>query len=234
MHTDKDLCEQQLEQLKQDFEEFAYIVSHDLKAPVRAIANLSTWIEEDLGEAIPADARQNMHLLRNRAGRLERMIEALLHYSRVPGYNLETGSADVNELLQSISVQTGQQLQLNIPAPLPVLHTYTTKLQTVFEQLLLNAVGFSRQAVVTVTVSSTKEDGFYEFTVADNGPGVPEEALSKIFTLFYTVAPKDSVDTAGAGLAVTKKIIQFVGGTVSAELNNTGGLTIRFTWPEKV
>ncbi len=236
MQTDKDPCHKQLEQLKQDFEEFAYIVSHDLKAPVRAITNLTSWIEEDLGDNVAEDVKQNMDLLRNRASRMERMIEAMLQYSRVGRYDFETGTIDVNVLLQQLSEQltAPKPLQLHIPEPLPVLQTYTAKLQAVFEQLLLNAITFNQQAEASVTVTAVQTGSYYTFTVADNGPGVPEQALEKIFTLFYTVAPKDSVDTVGAGLAITKKIIQFVGGTIEAELNKEGGLSIRFTWPEKV
>ncbi|WP_242927136.1 sensor histidine kinase [Pontibacter vulgaris] len=236
MQTDKDLCQKQIDLLKQDLEEFAYIVSHDLKAPVRAISNLSSWIEEDLGEDLPAEVMHNMQLLRNRAARMEKMIEALLQYSRVQRYDLATGTIDVNQLMQQLQEHTfsAYPLQVNIPKPLPVLQTYTSKIQTVFEQLLLNAIIFGQKPVTQISVTATKADGFYEFCVADNGCGVPQEALDKIFTLFYTVAPKDSVDTVGAGLAITKKIIQFVGATIKAEQNKTGGLTIRFTWPEKV
>ncbi|MCC9137765.1 ATP-binding protein [Pontibacter silvestris] len=228
-----DTTKEQLEQLKQEFEEFAYIVSHDLKAPVRAIANLSHWIEEDLGDNISEDVRQNMDLMRNRANRIERMIEALLKYSRVNRQDLDIALTNVNELLKAVQEALGSEksLVLHVSQSLPTFDTYKTKLYQVFTNLLQNTVSFSPKPVVNVTVEFSKKGTDYEFVVSDDGIGIPEEALDKVFKLFYTVSPKDSVDTVGAGLAITKKIVQFVNGKVEAEQNSPHGTTIRFTWP---
>ncbi|MDX5345894.1 MAG: hypothetical protein LPJ89_04045, partial [Hymenobacteraceae bacterium] len=98
-------CQAQLQQLTTEFEEFAYIVSHDLKAPVRAIYNLAGWIEEDLGEDVPVDVKQNIRLLQNRADRMERMIQALLTFSRVNRLDLEQSEVDTEQLIW----QTWQQ-----------------------------------------------------------------------------------------------------------------------------
>ncbi|MDX5422352.1 MAG: HAMP domain-containing histidine kinase [Hymenobacteraceae bacterium] len=236
MRKDLRSPQDQLEQLQQEFEEFAYIVSHDLKAPIRAISNLSSWIEEDLAEGATGDVEHNMQLLRNRTQRLERMIDALLQYSRVTRQHLEVEPTDVNELVKEVmaSALTDSNMTLHVPSPLPVLHTYKAKLAQVFGHLLQNSANFCGGQPVEVTVTAQDAGDFYLFRVQDTAGGVPEEALGKIFSLFYTVAPKDAVNTAGAGLAITKKIIQFTGGSITAEPHIPKGLVIRFTWPKTI
>ncbi|MCC9167277.1 sensor histidine kinase [Pontibacter harenae] len=226
--------EDELAQLKQDFEEFAYIVSHDLKAPVRAINNLSMWIEEDLGDQIPEDVQQNMQLLRNRAMRMERMIEALLQFSRVNRSELEINKVDTAVLLQEVKAKLPKPdaVALEVLPSLPTFKTYGAKLERVFTHIISNAYTFAQKPVTTIQVAVKEEEGFYRFSFADNAQGMPAEALKKIFKLFYTVAPKDTVDTCGAGLAITKKIVQFVGGKIEAMQNQMGGTTLTFTWPK--
>ena len=221
--------------MQKDFEEFAYIVSHDFKAPIRAISNLSHWIEEDLGDNLGSDVQENVNLLRNRAQRLERMIDALLQYSRVARYSLETMLTDTNQVVQSAAAKFEGKVNLQLPQPLPAFVTYRDKLYEVFLSLISNSATFSEKTLTTVTVSCHSTDSeYYEFVVADNGAGVPESALDKIFNLFYTVSAKDNQDTVGAGLAISKKIIQFVQGNIRAENNDENGLTIRFTWPKTI
>lgn len=228
-------CQEQLKQLQEDMDEFAYIVSHDLKAPVRAITNLSSWIEEDLGDEIAVETQKNIRLLSNRANRLESMINALLLYSRVTRENMETGTTDLNELIEEISL-LHPDIRIQIPETLPVLYTYTDKLYQVFEQLLSNVSVFSTRIPVAVTIEFSRVgDSMYEFVVTDEGGGVPAASIDKIFRLFYTVSPKDTFETVGAGLAITKKIVNFAGGSIRAESNTTeNGLTIRFTWPTTI
>ncbi|QCR22989.1 ATP-binding protein [Pontibacter sp. SGAir0037] len=227
-------CEEKLEELQSEFNEFAYIISHDLKAPIRAISNLSVWIEEDLGENIPGDVQQNMHLLRNRAVRLERMIESLLTYSRVTSQDLDILPTDIKALVDDVlaSLPEPGKLTLNLTDALPVIETYKLKLRAIINNLLLNVALHSNVPQTEVTLSLQELGDFYRFTIADNGGGVPAEALPKIFKIFYTVAPKDKVETSGAGLAISKKIVDFAGGKIEAENNEAGGLTVSFTWPK--
>jgi len=234
MQHDNCPYKQEAEQLRKDFEEFAYIVSHDLKAPVRAISNLSSWIEEDLGEDIPAEVQQNLQLLRGRTSRMERMMEALLLYSRITRQDLQVKPTAVDDLVREVAekLTEARRLELRLPVPLPLLHTYQHKLRQVFENLLQNTVLFSSQPQVPVTVTATEQTDCFVFTVEDQGPGVPAEALEKIFTLFYTVAPKDKLQTVGAGLAITQKIVRFAGGSIWAENSAAGGLKVQFSWPK--
>jgi light-regulated signal transduction histidine kinase (bacteriophytochrome) len=229
----QDNSQKRLLELQKEMEEFTYIISHDFKAPLRAISNLSSWIEEDLGEDISEDVQQNMALLRNRASRLEGMIEALAQLSRVCNSNLEVRTTDIKEIVKSLGQKYNGRLNIDAKEPLPVFVTYKHKLVQVFEYILDNIVRFSEQenpkAYIRCALITPE---LYEFSVADNGVGIPENTLEKIFSLFYTISPKDSVNTVGAGLAITKKIVNFAGGKIRAELNQQrNGLIIRFTWP---
>lgn len=231
---DKSGCQEQLNELRKEFEEFSYILSHDLKAPVRAISNLSVWIEEDLGESIPADVLQNMNLLRSRANRLELMIDALLRYSRVSTVQLEQESTAVKDLMETAaeSISGIQALTLLTPDELPVFTTYKEKLQFIIAEIARNTAFFGRHEKLTLTLTVTQKEEFYFFDFADNGGGVPEEALVKLFKLFYTVSPKDAVNTTGAGLTIAKRMVQYAGGDMWAQNNLQGGLSIMFSWPK--
>src|SRR5687768_14161277 len=118
-------CQEQLQALQQEFDEFAYIVSHDLKAPLRAIYNLSGWIQEDLGEGLEPDVAHNITLLRNRAERLERMISALLLYSRIPRHELGLQEVNTTEMVQRLGAAWQETKPFTLhTAALPTLYTY--------------------------------------------------------------------------------------------------------------
>ncbi|WP_048920122.1 sensor histidine kinase [Rufibacter radiotolerans] len=225
-------CQQQLENLQQEFDEFAYIVSHDLKGPLRAISNLSGWISEDLGEDLDQDIKHNIELLQNRTERLERMINALLIYSRIARFEMDLKEVNVRELVQGIAagLQKDKPFTLTV-TDLPVLNTYVKKLETVFTHLLQNAVRFNDHAQPQVWVEAQRQKEFVIFTVRDNGIGISEDALEKIFKIFYTVQPKDHQENLGVGLSVTKKILQVIGGTIAVQSEKDKGTVVTVTWP---
>ncbi|RIJ41963.1 sensor histidine kinase [Pontibacter oryzae] len=234
MTTTPHPCLAEKEQLQKEFEEFSYIVSHDLKAPIRAISNLSAWIEEDLGEDLSPDVKQNIDLLRNRTARLERMIEALLQFSRATRTDMEIVPVSVSELIDELRDELPENVGLNLPEELPEFITYKLKLKQVLRNIMQNAVTFTDKNQPCIFVAWYQQDGMITFSIADDGQGIPEDAYEKIFSLFYTVSPKDALDTVGAGLAISKKIVQFVGGSIRAEANQHGGTTVHFSWPSSI
>lgn len=225
-------CQEQLENLQKEYEEFAYIVSHDLKAPLRAIHNLSGWITEDLGQHIEPEVKHNLQLLQNRTVRLERMINAILSFSRVNKTETETREVKVATLVENIAApfQKANNLTLHL-SNLPVLTTYAKKLEVVFQHLIQNAVTFNESTPPEIWISATSQPQYFQFTIKDNGIGIPAEALGKIFKLFYTVQPKDQQNNVGAGLTIVHKTLQFVGGTISVTSEKGIGTEFTFLWP---
>ncbi|MBC3538128.1 ATP-binding protein [Rufibacter sediminis] len=234
MHSEQP-CAQQLEDLQKEYEEFAYIVSHDLKAPLRAISNLSAWIAEDLGDDLSPDVEKNIQLLQKRADRMERMINGLLEFSRVPRFDLEVREVNVTQLVQQASDRVRQNHALEIHASsLPTLTTYGKKLETVFFHLLQNAATYTQHENPQVWISATEEENAFLFQVKDNGMGMKEETLDKVFKMFYSAQAKDQHDGLGVGLSLVKKIVQFAGGTISVTSTLGAGTEFQFFWPKTV
>ena len=228
-------CETRLRKLNDEYEEFAYIISHDLKAPVRAVNNLAAWLEEDLAGNLPGDSEENFRLLKNRVGRLDKMISALLDFSRVTRYDLDVSETDISALITSISQSLEQEksFTIQIEGEVPAIKTYAGKLGFVLRNLLQNAIFFNDKTRAEILVKLSEEKGNLKIEVEDNGPGVPEASLPKIFTMFYTAKPKDVSETTGAGLAIANKIVNFAGGRLFAE-NITNGFRVTVSWPKIV
>lgn len=229
-------CESRLKKITAEFEEFAYIVSHDLKAPVRAINNLATWLEEDLEGNLPADSAANFKLLKNRVSRLDSMIQALLDYSRIARFDLETYPVNVTGIIEKVADTLSQQkpLKLHISGNIAAFNTFGNKLTTVLNHLLTNAIRFNDKPQAEINIELTDGADFATISIADNGPGIPEAGLKKIFTMFYTVLPKDTLETTGAGLAIVNKIVNFVGGELQVKNQVNSGAVFTVKWPKNL
>ena len=227
-------CLEKLRQVTADFDNFAYIVSHDLKAPVRAITNISNWIEEDLGNEIPEEVKENLDLLRNRADRLEKMINALLVFSRVGRLNTEIKMVSVQEIVNQIKADIALpgHVEFNISPNLPVITTYPDLLKSVLQEILDNAIRFNDKHKAIINLEVNEQASLVIFTLTDNGPGIPEEAIPKIFSMFYTVQVKDKVNTTGAGLAIAKKAAAIAGATIDVTSDLNQGSVFRVSWPK--
>lgn len=226
-------CQKQLAQVKKEFEDFVYLVSHDLNAPIRAISNLSGWIAEDLGTNIPDDVRQNINLLQERTQRLEKMLSAILTLSRVSRTNLEIGSVELPAFLENISHQfRNQKILINIQAEPVRFTTYSQKLSTVLIELLTNAIKHSDKDVTTINITATLIGNFLQVFITDNGPGLATEVQERIFSIFYTAKGKEENENIGAGLTVARSIANFVGGSLTINHAAEGaGSSFTLLWP---
>ncbi len=225
-----------LEHSNKELDQFAYIASHDLKAPLRAIANLSQWIEEDLEETMTDDVRKQMALLRGRVQRLEGLINGILQYSRIGRIDNEIESVDVNELLLEIiaGLAVPEGFVIDIAPDMPVFETARIPLSQVFANLLSNAIKYHHQPEQgRVKVNVREVDGeFYEFSVHDDGPGIAPEYHEKIFGVFQTLNARDKVESTGVGLSIVKKIVDIQGGEIILESAEGKGSTFRFSVPK--
>lgn len=223
-----------LEDRNRELEQFAYVASHDLKAPLRAIANLSEWIEEDLQGQLPAENQKQMHLLRGRVHRMEALINGLLEYSRVGRTKVSVVPVQVADLLDEVvdSLAPPPTFTVTIAPQMPTLRTNAMALRQVFANLISNAIKHHHtdQGHIHVTVKDQGE--CYEFAIADDGPGIHPDYHQKIFTIFQTLQARDTKESTGIGLAIVKKIVEAEGGKIWIESHEGQGATFYFTWPK--
>ncbi len=225
--------QKELERSNRDLDQFAYVASHDLKAPLRAISTLAGWIEEDLAGKLSGEAKEQMQLLRSRVARMDALIEGVLQYSRVTRMDSDGERVDVGELLDELielqAVPAG--FTVTVSPDMPVLTTKRLRLSQVFANLIDNAVKYHDRAEGRVKVRAERRDGFYEFTVEDDGPGIAPEHHERVFVMFQTLQPRDEVESTGLGLALVKKLVEEEGGSITLESEVGKGTRFRFTWP---
>ena len=223
------------EQHVRELEQFAYVTSHDLKAPLRGIANLATWLQEDLQEKHTDESREQLELLRDRVQRMHALIEGLLEYSRIGRSERSTETVDCAELLAEVvdSLSPPPGFVIDIAGDMPTLHTGRLLLFQVFSNLIGNAIRHCHceQGHVRVTVVDLGE--FLQFTVADDGPGIAPEYHDKVFKMFQTLEARDYGSSTGIGLALVKKIVEEHGGSITLESAEGKGAIFRFTWPRQ-
>jgi PAS domain S-box-containing protein len=230
--------QQRLKERNEELDCFVYMASHDLKAPLRSIANLSEWIADDLNDQLPDDTQQQFQLLRQRVKRMDGLIDGLLRYSRIGRQDIETEIVDVAQLLAETidSLAPPPTFQIEILSPLPTLNAKRILLSQVFANLLSNAIKHHDRTDGRIEIAAEDVGERYQFSIADDGPGIPEgEGRERMFEIFQTLQPSISSDNTGIGLALVKKIIEGEGGRIWLEDNPLGkGARFCFTWLKAV
>ena len=216
-----------------ELEQFAYVTSHDLKAPLRGIANLASWLEEDLREKLTEATREQLELLRDRVQRMNALIEGLLEYSRIGKAAHTLESVETGELLAEVidSLSPPDGFVVDVAADMPTLYTDRLHLFQVFSNLIGNSIKHSKDKRGHAEVAVQNRGEYYEFTITDDGPGIAPEYHDKIFMMFQTLEAKDYGSNTGIGLALVKKIVQEHGGSITLDSTEGNGATFRFSWP---
>jgi signal transduction histidine kinase len=224
-----------LEHSNRELDQFAYVASHDLKAPLRGIANLTEWIQEDLGDRVSGETAEHMRLLQGRVHRMEALIDGILAYSRAGRVRAQPELVDtgalVREVVDLLSPEAG--VEIEVEPDMPAVESERVPLQQVFMNLVSNAVKYTRaeRPDVRVRVGWRAARGGYEFTVADNGPGIAPEYHDRIWGIFQTLQARDKVEGTGIGLSVVRKIVESRGGEVWVRSAPGEGAAFHFTWP---
>jgi PAS domain S-box-containing protein len=224
----------ELEIRNRELDQFAYVASHDLKAPLRGIANLAFWLAEDLGDVADGESQEHLRLLRERVRRMETLIDGLLSYSRA-GRSTEPERVDVRELVEEIVelLAPPDHFKIDIASDLPVITAMETPLRQVLHNLIANAIKYNDSSAPSIAIGVQEGAEHYEFSVADNGPGISEAYHSKIWGLFQKLESSDHVEGAGMGLALVKKIVETTGGRVAVDSALGRGAVFRFSWPKQ-
>ena len=198
-----------------ELDRFAYVASHDLKAPIRAIDSLAAWIAEDAGDVLPPDSAEHLRLLRGRAERMEGLLDGLLAYSRAGRGEAAPEPVDVGvlvaEAVETVAPPQGFDVAVEVHAP-PVV-TERVPLALVVRNLVGNAIKHHDRPDGRVTVEGGVEGGLLTLEVRDDGPGIAAAYQERVFEMFQTLRPRDEVEASGMGLAIVKKTVEARGGT---------------------
>ena len=223
-----------LENRNDELDQFVYAASHDLKAPLRGITNLSEWLEQDLSGQLSEENQQHLVLLRQRAKRMENLIDGLLKYSRIGREQVDAELVDTYslllELVDSLSPTNGFDIQIS--QTFPTILAKKLFLGQVFSNLINNAIKHHDRESGTVTIEWEDQGQHYLFSVTDDGPGIPVAFQDRIFTIFQTLGGSGSSESTGIGLALVKKIVENEDGTLRLHSNSDRGSRFEFTWPK--
>jgi PAS domain S-box-containing protein len=238
--TDRKIAEKHQEKLmrnlsaiNEELNSFAYIASHDLKSPLRGIDQLAGWVAEDLADKLDPSTQKHLALMQSRIKRMENLLDDLLEYSRAGRNSGEQTVVDTRLLVQDIVELIGstQTIHINYLNPMPVFETHKVPLEVVFRNLIGNAIKHHPRTQIQLYISANKHNGVFEFGVGDDGAGIAREHQEKIFAMFQTLKPRDKVEGSGIGLALVKKTVEGLGGTIRVESDGTCGCWFYFTWP---
>lgn len=223
-----------LEKTISELDKFAYVVSHDLKAPLRAIGNLTGWIEEDMADRLPEEIRGHFNTIKGRVVRMEGLINGILDYTKAAKHGGELISFSSEEVVKDSIELIGppESAIINIRSGMPQMKAEKVKLQQVFLNLIHNAIKYNDKEDVQVDIGFEDLGKEWKFFVKDNGPGIEKRYHEKIFVIFQTLNARDEVESRGVGLAIVKKIIEEEGGKIWVESDKGTGATFYFTWPK--
>ncbi len=227
----------ELERSNTDLENYTYVVSHDLKAPLRSIRSFGSFIMEDNSDQLNVEGKEYMDRIINAATHMDDLIGDLLLLSRVGRKFTEVEKIDVNELIDSIGEDIYATIQernaVIVRDELPLVVGQKTWVRQLFMNLITNGLKFNKSEHPTITINVDETNDFYTFSINDNGIGISPEYHSKIFDLFERLHTKTEYEGTGAGLTICKKIVENLGGRLWVESDVGEGSTFYFTYPRK-
>ncbi len=221
-----------LEKTNKELDEFAYIVSHDLKAPLHAIGNLTEWIEEDMVGEFSEETNSNFNIIKSRVSRMEDLINGLLEFARANHKKGEKAAVNLNEFINEVIefCAIPPNCSIAIANELPVLFGDKIKFQQIFSNLIVNAIKYNDKKEINIILKAEEKENEWILSVKDNGPGIDPRFHEKVFVIFQTLNPRDTVESTGVGLAIVKKIVEEEGGNIWVESEPGNGAEFKFTW----
>jgi len=225
-----------LEQINGELESFAYVTSHDLKAPLRGIASIADWLHEDYITKLDENGKKNLQMLNQRVQRMNDLIEGILQYSRAGRQKevIEVFSSEqlISELIDLLHPPDDVKIELS--GEFPEIEANKTLLTQVIENLISNAIKFSDKKAGRIEVHSHDDGQEWMLSVKDNGKGIDQKYHSKIFEMFQTIDNKANSDSTGIGLAIAKKVMNGMGGRIWVESEPGAGATFILAFPKSI
>jgi len=224
-----------VDNINTELKDFASIISHDLKAPLRGIKALANWILDDCQDKFDEKANEQMNLLLGRVERMYNLIDGVLLYSRVGRVEEEPVQVDLDKFIPEVidMVVPPENIEVTIENKLPAIQTQETHMMQLFQNLLSNAIKYMDKPQGWIRIGCLEENGFWKFSVADNGPGIEEKHYERIFKMFQVLPVKEEFEGTGVGLTVAKRIVDLYGGKIWIESQVGQGSTFFFTLPKQ-
>ena len=225
----------ELDRTNRELQEFAYIAAHDLQTPLRGIGTLAQWLSTDYGDKFDEQGKEQVRLLATKAKQMSALIDSILRYSVLGREESPEQEVDLSAVLSEViaAVDPPENIEITIKN---IPHSATCKkihIMQIFQNLLCNAVECMAGPGGHIRIDCLEQDGFWRFSVADDGPGIDPKYFDKIFQIFQTLAPCDKVESTGIGLSIVKKIVELNGGKVWVESEVGKGSIFFFTLPKQ-
>jgi signal transduction histidine kinase len=223
---------QKLKEINKQLDEFVYIVSHDLKAPLRGLSSISSFLEDELGNDMKPEVAELLGLIKKRTAWMQNLISSILHYSRMSNSCAVKEEVNLKELINSIieMVDPPESFKFEVADNMPVLHAEKIKIHEVFQNLISNGIKYNNKENGLIRIGFFEYPDHYDFYVQDNGQGIKPEHFERIFGIFQTLSPKENTDSTGIGLTIVKKIVEQQGGKVTLSSEYGEGTKFTFTW----
>lgn len=232
LELQKEQLLKKLEKQNQQLNEYAQIVSHDLKAPLRSIHSLITWIKEDNSEEFSTETMKYLNMIEGKVEKMDHLIHGILTYSRVDTEDTITELIDLNDVISNCIniIHIPENTKVIIENTLPIIFADKFRMQQLFQNLISNAVNYIDKPEGLVTVGYFEDEKSYTFYVKDNGPGIAKENQEKIFKIFQSFTQHES--STGIGLSIVKRIIDNYKGEILIESELTKGTTFFINLPK--
>lgn len=229
LELQKEKLLKELETSNKGLQEYAHIVSHDLKSPLRSISTLATWLSDDYRDVLDEDGQNNLTLMQEKIEAMDELIDGILKYSSIDSLSLENTCIDLNEIVGNIReiIFVPDHVRIVILNPLPEIRADRTRIHQLFQNIISNAVNHIEKKDGLVTVSSSETPTHWKFKIEDNGIGIPKEYHEKIFQVFQSLNEHDH--STGIGLSIVKKIVELYEGDISLESEVGQGTSFQFT-----
>ena len=223
-----------MEEINQELRAFAYIVSHDLKAPLRGIRTIVEWISQDYAEKLDENGKEQLQLLSGRVEKMQNLIDGILQYSRIGRSEEDLVEINLNELLPGIIdlIAPPENIKITIEGKLPSIVCEETKIRQVFQNIIDNAIKYMDKPQGQIKIDCTQHKNYWQFSISDNGPGIEEKDFDRVFKMFQTGKSRDEFESTGVGLTLIKKIIELYNGKIWIESKVGHGSTFYFTLPK--
>lgn len=233
MNKQKDQLLKELESQNLELSNYAHVVSHDLKSPLRSIYVLTDWLEEDYKEFLGEQGKKTLNLIRDNVEKMEALVTGILEYSSLGKKDEVIYPVDLNLLVKEIIDNTDvpEHIVISIDNKLPIVNCDKCNLEQLFKNLIINAVAYNDKEKGSVNIGYSTKGEFHQFYVKDNGKGINNDYLEKVFTAFFKL--ENNQQSTGVGLSIVKKIVEMYNGKIWVDSKISKGTTFSFLIKEK-